>query len=404
MELFFNFAHHLVKGSCLFVSRMNLFVNEQQIINHKIKTKIMKKTYALGLGLISGLAVVAQSGEKKVVHQVEGDYELVSGQSDNSLRAATDTLLWSEFNTTNAALWGSPSGNGYLFGVDSSHLASPQGTLEITTSALAQAYSVPSGASYVVEGAIVSFGVAHNSVSGDPNSGVDIQLLSLEGASAISGPTSTAPDTIGPKTVLTSENLLITTIGSNQGMGVVTFGTPQTVTSDFAIGVDMSNLYTNGDTVAVIADNAGDAHVSRSNYWEQTINGTSSFWSVVAGFYTVQGGAPLDNNLAIFAIVDAGSANTGSEESNFFQGIKLSQNFPNPAVGHTTITYELDKSSDVTLEIFDVTGKKVLTLNEGNRAAGSIHTVELNDELKPGTYFYSLNASGNRLTKRMIIE
>ncbi len=127
-------------------------------------------------------------------------------------------------------------------------------------------------------------------------------------------------------------------------------------------------------------------------------------WSGNGGWYsflTDSSGWGLDLDLAIFPVVDNSSA--GVESDNFFQGIKLSQNQPNPAGSETVIQYELQNNSHVTFEIYDVTGKKVIAVNEGEKNKGR-HSINVTTEkLASGTYYYMLKANDNRLTKKMVI-
>lgn len=82
---------------------------------------------------------------------------------------------------------------------------------------------------------------------------------------------------------------------------------------------------------------------------------------------------------------------------------KLFQNFPNPANGFTTVRYALENNAEVTFEVMDVTGKKVISTFEGNRNAGT-HSIEINsNELNAGMYFYSIVVNGKRITKKMTI-
>ena len=99
-----------------------------------------------------------------------------------------------------------------------------------------------------------------------------------------------------------------------------------------------------------------------------------------------------------------------SQTNNYTAGIneqdnnaKLFQNFPNPTNGFTTVRYSLENQSQVTFEMMDVTGKKVMSIKEGNKIAG-VHTIEINtDELNAGIYFYSVIVDGNRIAKKMTI-
>ncbi len=70
----------------------------------------------------------------------------------------------------------------------------------------------------------------------------------------------------------------------------------------------------------------------------------------------------------------------------------LSQNFPNPFNPQTTILFELGKPADIVIEIFDVLGRNVGSIEQNNLREGT-HTFEYNAaELASGVYFYRLTA------------
>jgi hypothetical protein len=72
----------------------------------------------------------------------------------------------------------------------------------------------------------------------------------------------------------------------------------------------------------------------------------------------------------------------------------LDQNYPNPFNPSTSINFSLAVDSKVTLTIFDVLGQKVMTLVNGNLAAGS-HTANFSAAgLNSGVYFYQIEANG----------
>lgn len=82
----------------------------------------------------------------------------------------------------------------------------------------------------------------------------------------------------------------------------------------------------------------------------------------------------------------------------------VSQNKPNPFTDNTVITYSLNEVSNVTLEILDVTGKVVASINEGAKNAGQ-HTVTVSgDKLSDGVYFYNFKAGNYSVTKRMVVN
>jgi thiol-disulfide isomerase/thioredoxin len=85
------------------------------------------------------------------------------------------------------------------------------------------------------------------------------------------------------------------------------------------------------------------------------------------------------------------------------ENISLIQNYPNPFNAVTTIAFNLDRKSSVDLSVYNIYGQKVATLAGGIHAAG-YHAVkwDASDEAS-GVYFYRLEASGEVLSKRMIL-
>jgi hypothetical protein len=72
----------------------------------------------------------------------------------------------------------------------------------------------------------------------------------------------------------------------------------------------------------------------------------------------------------------------------------LMQNFPNPFNPSTTITYQLPTDSRVTLKVYDVLGREVVTLVNEGRPAG-YHDVRWDvpqSGIASGVYFYRIEA------------
>ncbi len=83
--------------------------------------------------------------------------------------------------------------------------------------------------------------------------------------------------------------------------------------------------------------------------------------------------------------------------------LSLSQNYPNPFNPVTKIDFDLPEDGKISLVIYDMLGKEVMTVLNGNYKAG-YYTISLNAErLSSGTYFYRLNAGGQVLTKKMSV-
>ena len=96
------------------------------------------------------------------------------------------------------------------------------------------------------------------------------------------------------------------------------------------------------------------------------------------------------------------SLNVGVQEE-IPANVGLSQNVPNPATGETTIRYTLENGGDVQLDIFDVTGKVVMSFDQGTQAGGSYQINFNTSNLEAGVYFYTLNVDGQKVTRRMVV-
>jgi hypothetical protein len=81
----------------------------------------------------------------------------------------------------------------------------------------------------------------------------------------------------------------------------------------------------------------------------------------------------------------------------------LHQNYPNPFNPSTTIRFSLPKREHVTLKVFDVLGREVATVVDGEMEAGE-HTVIYNASgLPSGVYLYRLEVGNFIRTRRMVI-
>jgi hypothetical protein len=88
--------------------------------------------------------------------------------------------------------------------------------------------------------------------------------------------------------------------------------------------------------------------------------------------------------------------------------LELRQNYPNPFNSETVIGFALPKAAAVTLEVFDILGRRVAILADGHFAAG-LHTVSWNglqDDGRvagSGVYFYRLTTPESVLARKMIL-
>ena len=109
-------------------------------------------------------------------------------------------------------------------------------------------------------------------------------------------------------------------------------------------------------------------------------------------------------------VVFRGFAGTAIEQPEEIAPAKfeLANNYPNPFNPETTIEFSLDKTSDVNLNIYTITGQLVRTLVSEQMAVGAHKVVfngmdNLGHRLSSGIYFYQLQTEEQSITKKMVL-
>jgi hypothetical protein len=81
----------------------------------------------------------------------------------------------------------------------------------------------------------------------------------------------------------------------------------------------------------------------------------------------------------------------------------LDQNVPNPAGETTTIGYTLPLAGHVTLDLFDLQGRVIRNLFNGQAAAGTQKVTVSTSDLNPGVYYYTLKTASGKQTRKMVV-
>jgi len=91
----------------------------------------------------------------------------------------------------------------------------------------------------------------------------------------------------------------------------------------------------------------------------------------------------------------------------------LYQNYPNPFNPETWIPYELARTANVTIRIFNIQGQLIRTLNIGRREAGLYLNKEraaywdgqsnAGEEAASGVYFYTIQAGDFTATRKLVV-
>ena len=107
--------------------------------------------------------------------------------------------------------------------------------------------------------------------------------------------------------------------------------------------------------------------------------------------------------------------NIGGNDSTIYTNIKeqitnistdfiLYQNYPNPFNSTSNIKYKIEKTSNIKLIVFDITGKEIATLINKKQNPGEYEVKFYGNSFSSGIYFYALFADGRRVdTKKLIL-
>ncbi len=95
-----------------------------------------------------------------------------------------------------------------------------------------------------------------------------------------------------------------------------------------------------------------------------------------------------------------GISQTGTEIPGSY---KLEQNYPNPFNPVTKIRFSIPKTSIVKLAVYDVTGKLVSELVDGELTAGEYEADFNASRFTSGVYFYTLQAGSFMETKKLVL-
>jgi len=125
--------------------------------------------------------------------------------------------------------------------------------------------------------------------------------------------------------------------------------------------------------------------------------GTSNLNSVTV---LKQNAAEVRNSYAnCFSEIPIGIKNYSQTPLKF----TLSQNYPNPFNPKTIINYQIAKSSDVKLVVYDILGREVITLVNSKQNAGMYHIEWDGSAYASGVYFYRITAGDFTEVMKMVL-
>lgn len=314
----------------------------------------MKKIYTFAAAMLVAGSVFAQRQTTTVRTFENASIAMPSAQAEAAIDTLAPTVICAQ---PGLALTGS-QGGGYVAGTNA------YGDLEKGTLIFpAQAYNVTD--------MLVLFGAK--------------EAVSNGSFVAYIYPVDTAAGTIGAA-MATSDPVSIANIDTTLQFTEFSFSTPAYINGPVMLSVEVDN---GGDTVGVVhtVDNCGGGTA-----FEKWSDGS---WVAMAD----PNGWGLDVQFYILARVDD---NVSIEENGLLNASTV-RAFPNPANDIVNLTYLLNDNADVTINVMDIQGRMVKSMNEAQTAGSQF--VELNvSDLSAGTYFYSVQSGAQTLNGKFVVR
>lgn len=294
-------------------------------------------------------------------------------------RTPTDTLIPLSFadTTSQIAFYGFGT-DGYLVGTN--------------TYDAAMAQKFQSTGSVFVEQLLFVF--AGKDDAGQPASVVHARVYGLDGPGY-----DEANNAVNnaPGTVLGNTDVPMSDIDTSTAQLVptfISFNPPAPVSGDFAAGFDFSDLPATAQ-IGLFSTVDGDNMMPDQN-WEKTTEGD---WIAMGD--TVQGWG-IHFDFFIFAVIGDGVA--GINDLATFNNMRMSFVGGNPANSEVTVAYEMLKDANARLTVMDGKGANVVDQQLGRTPQGQHQTTLDVSGLANGTYYVTLFANGNPLTKKLVVQ
>ncbi len=194
---------------------------------------------------------------------------------------------------------------------------------------------------------------------------------------------------------------------SLKGLGLQIEYNPNQVRIQSVSDSEVFNVYEESNSVMLshIDSTAGLLYIQAANFGKRapaynreiaeikirSLDGSNTELDIISELIPVDGDAELTHASASLDV-----------SSELPQQFELSQNFPNPFNPTTSIQYQLPENAKVSLAVFDVLGRRVQQLVDGDQIAGYYNLNFDARNLASGVYFYIIRAesvSGNQFTQ-----
>lgn len=145
--------------------------------------------------------------------------------------------------------------------------------------------------------------------------------------------------------------------------------------------------------------------------------GGGAYCGDVSGTPNQAGSFPAKINVTVFGVVFGSPQSFPYQFTNFTLNVidpnlvkeepaltlNISPNVPNPVSNYTDFNFELNRSGEVKVAVYNLVGEKIYEKNVmGRRGANSFRFDA--DQVPNGVYLYSIEAGGKKLTRRMVVQ
>ncbi|MEM1122994.1 MAG: T9SS type A sorting domain-containing protein, partial [Bacteroidota bacterium] len=163
----------------------------------------------------------------------------------------------------------------------------------------------------------------------------------------------------------------------------------------FFVSVDISDLYNTNDTLT-IAMTDEDCGVAGET-WE--LFGDGQTWAD----YSSEASWGIPSNILIVAVVEADGLSSTKDLLVGGERIRLHDAYPNPAKDELIIDFELEMSTVVQIEIYNLDGQLIQQIDNNKLPAGKYQERISTADLAAGTYFYGITTEKGRLMNKFVV-
>ena len=176
-------------------------------------------------------------------------------------------------------------------------------------------------------------------------------------------------------------------------------------------GISHGHIFKAGNKIKIVVTNLDTAPDDSTflgtnpNVLPDLKNGTSKLYYTNKSYITFPVKANGTGLLRDLFTTNNGNTNSSSSDNLTPKEFSLSQNYPNPFNPSTVINYSIPQNSFVTLKVYDMSGKEVAVLVNGQTAPGN-YSVNFNANaynLSSGIYFYKIVAGSFVNVKKLTL-